>query len=74
MLFLVAGDCFMNSPRDRYARELSAAFKVFDLPVQGGDTEEYRQAVSELAAALVQDHPASAARPTPSGATSTMQL
>lgn len=74
VLFLVAGDGFMNSPRDRYARELSAAFKVFDLPVQAGDSEEYRQAVAELADALVQDHPASASRPTPSGAASTMQL
>ena len=72
VLFLVTGDGSMNSPRDRYARELSAAYKVFDLPGQAGVTEEYRQAVSDLAAALVEVHPASAARPAPT--TSTMQL
>ena len=72
VLFLVTGDGSMNSPRDRYARELSAAYKVFDLPGQAGVTEEYRQAVSNLAAALVEVHPASAARPAPT--TSTMQL
>lgn len=72
VLFLVTGDGFMNSPRDRYARGLSAEHRVFDLPGQAGNTDEYRQAVSDLAAALVQVHPASAGAPPRSA--SSMQL
>ncbi len=74
VMFLVTGDGFLNSPRDRYARELGSTFRVFDLPGQASDTEEYRQAVAELAAALMEDHPASASRPTPSASASSMQL
>ena len=74
VLFLVTGDGYMNSPRDRYARGLGAEHKVFDLPGQGENTEEYQQAVAELAAVLIDVQPASAGRPTPSATTSTMQL
>ena len=73
VLFLVTGDGYMNSPRDRYARGLSTEHKVFDLPGQSESSAEYQEAVAELAAALVEVHPASAGRPAPS-ATSTMQL
>ncbi len=73
VLFLVSGDGYMNSPRDRNARDLKGAFQVFELPAQG-DTAEYRQAVAELAASLVQVQPARASRPAPSTTASTMQL
>ncbi len=63
VLFLVTGDGSMNSPRDRYARELSAAHRVFELPGHAENTEEYRQAVADLAAALIKVHPASEGRP-----------
>ncbi len=72
VLFLVTGDGFMNSPRDRYARGLSGEHKVFDLPGQADNTEEYRQGVADLAAALVDVQPASAGRPARSA--SSMQL
>lgn len=74
VLFLVTGDGYMNSPRDRYARGLSTNHKVFDLPGQAENSAEYQQAVANLAAALVEVHPASAGRPTSSSASSTMQL
>ena len=74
VLFLVTGDGYMNSPRDRYARGLGTEHKVFDLPGQADNTEEYRQGVAELAAALVDVQPASAGRPTPTTTTTTMQL
>ena len=70
VLFLVAQDGFMNSPRDRYARGLSAEHRVFDLP--GQDREAYQQAVAELAAALQEVHPADAGAPVRSGGS--MQL
>ena len=72
VLFLVTGDGSMESPRDRYARGLSAEHRVIDLPGQAENTEEYRQAVAELASTLVQVHPASAGRPVRSA--SSMQL
>ena len=73
VLFLVTGDGYMDSPRDRYARGLNTEHKVFDLPGQSENTAEYQQAVAELAAALIEVHPASAGRPV-RAATSTMQL
>ena len=72
VLFLVCGDGSMNSPRDRYARELNTAHRVFDLPGQAENSEEYRQAVADLAAALKDVQPASAGRPVRSA--SSMQL
>ena len=72
VLFLVTCDGYMNAPRDRYARELSAAHRVFDLPGQTDNSDEYRQAVADLAAALVQVHPASEGGPARSA--SSMQL
>ena len=72
VLFLVTGDGSMTSPRDRYARGLSAEHRVIDLPGQAENSDEYRQAVAELAATLIEVHPASAGRPVRSAAS--MQL
>ena len=69
----MTGDGYMNSPRERYARGLSTSHRVFDLPGQSENSAEYQQAIAELAAALIEVHPASAGRPAPS-ASSTMQL
>lgn len=74
VLFLVTGDGFMNSPRDRYARGLSAEHRVFDLPGQSDQSETYRQGVAELAAALLPTHPASAGGPPRPAAGGSMQL
>ncbi len=72
VLFLVAQDGFMNSPRDRYARGLSAEHRVFDLPEPVANPDAYQQAVADLAAALKETHPASAGAPVRSGGS--MQL
>ena len=72
VLFLVTHNGYLESPRDRYARGLSTDHKVFDLPGQSENSTEYQQAVAELAAALVEVHPASAGRPVRSA--SSMQL
>ncbi len=70
LLFLITGDGFMNAPRDRYARGLSAEHRVFDLSGQAERTDEYRQAVEELAATLQRKEPASAGAPALSGGSS----
>ena len=74
VLFLVTSDGYLNSPRDRLARELSTTFRFFDLPGQAGNTDEYQQAVAELAGVLVETHPASESKPVRSASSSTMQL
>ena len=74
VLFLVSGDGYMNSPRDRYARELNSSHRVFHLPGQAQDTGEYQQGVAELAAALIDVQPASAGLPQRSSGSATTQL
>ena len=72
VLFLVAENGFMNSPRDRYARGLASEHRVFDLPSQGDDAQAYQEAIADLAATLQGVHPASAGAPVRSA--SSMQL
>ena len=74
LLFLVTGDGFMASSRDRYARGLNAEHRVFDLPGQAENTEAYQQGIAELVATLQQVQPASAGAPVLSTGGGSMQL
>lgn len=74
VLFLVTKDGFMQAPRDRYARSLSAEHRVFDLPGQADQSEAYRQGVAELAAALQETQPASAGAPASGSGGGSLQL
>ena len=74
VLFLVTKDGFMNAPRDRYARSLSAEHRVFDLPGQSEQLDAYRQGVAELAARLQETQPANAGGPAQSSGGGSMQL
>ena len=74
VVFLVTKDGFMNAPRDRYARGLSAEHRVFDLPGQSEQSDAYRQGVAELAALLQETQPANAGGPARSSSGGSMQL
>lgn len=74
VVFLVTKDGFMNAPRDRYARGLSAEHRVFDLPGQSEQSDAYRQGVAELAALLQETQPANAGGPARSSGGGSMQL
>ena len=74
LLFMVTGDGFLTTPRERFARSISAEHKVFDLPGYAEGTESYRQGVAELAAELQQVQPAAAGKPSLSSGGGSMQL